>query len=119
MVGLSRHRFFDMINKRVMSSDGNLIVLKTRTRAIDRYVPVKTVLAMTKDESTAKDCLKKSPNFILVQGGKGCVCYDSLDTKHLETIQDALRILEREDHRRQSKISTISGSVSIGKTLNF
>ena len=70
-----------------------------------------TVLAMIKDESSAKDNLKKSLSVLELD--------DSLDTKDFQTIQDALRILEREDHRRQSKISTISGSVSIGKILNF
>ena len=70
-----------------------------------------TVLAMIKDESSAKDNLKKSLSLLELD--------DSLDTKDFQTIQDALRILEREDHRRQSKISTISGSVSIGKILNL
>ena len=69
-----------------------------------------TVLAMIKDEST-KNNLKKSLSLLELD--------ESLDSKDFQTIHDALRILEREDHRRQSKISTISGSVSIGKIFNF
>ena len=98
----------DEIDERVMSSDDNLIFLRRRER---KRLPVMTVLAMIKDESTAKDNLKKSLSLLELD--------ESLDTKDFQTIQDALRILEREDNRRQSKISTISGSVSIGKILIF